>query len=143
MSIEVDTTKYQAAEAIKHMLGRIRDVPAVGWHCGYGTSAFEKLVKAYCTLTGDSEDAVQDSFGPRNAADPDKGRIEWCWLDECDLPGLSRDVLVAGTNDYDRVRIAYYEDGHWIDRGGFPLADLGFVVVAWAELPEAPTRRGA
>ncbi|MDR1283830.1 MAG: hypothetical protein LBK99_23885 [Opitutaceae bacterium] len=141
MSINIDTTKYQAAEAIKHMLGRIRDVPAIGWHCGYGTSAFEKLVKAYCALTGDSEDAVLDAFEPRNAADPYKGRIAWNWLDECDPPGRDRDVLVASGNDYDTPRVGRYKDGRWCNSSGIPLADLCFEVVAWADLPENPTRK--
>jgi hypothetical protein len=49
-AINIDTTKYQASQAIRHMLSRIRDVPAIGWHCGHGTDAFRKLIEAYCAL---------------------------------------------------------------------------------------------
>ncbi|AHF94199.1 hypothetical protein OPIT5_08225 [Opitutaceae bacterium TAV5] len=60
----------QATCALRAVLERIRDVPAVGWHIGLGTETFGKLTEAYATLTSQPVEGIRRAYLPLNATNP-------------------------------------------------------------------------
>lgn len=49
----------QAAQAIKHVLTRIREEEPVAYHLGYGTQSFALLTEAFASLTGEPIEKVR------------------------------------------------------------------------------------
>lgn len=67
------TEKEQIAlKAVTHILNRIHDHPHIGWYMGFCTESFSLLVEAYCALTGESSEIIEEKFAPINPQEPKK-----------------------------------------------------------------------
>lgn len=64
VEMEGQPAQEQARRAIGHVLRRIREQPACGWHLGLATTAFALLTEAYATLTDQSVRQVRELFRP-------------------------------------------------------------------------------
>jgi hypothetical protein len=138
MTDEGLTSAAQSMLAIRAVLERVRDVPAVGWHVGLGTETFSKLTEAFATLSGEPVENVRKAFLPLHPANPDQARVKWIWCDE-DLPDSDDVVLLA--DEFDNIwtgSIAGDGTETWItDDDGRVITNK---IVAWTELPEPPRR---
>lgn len=64
------TLDEASLKAIRHVLGQIRDNPAVAWHFGVGTETFALLTEAEHRHTGYPLKTVREKFLPPSAKDP-------------------------------------------------------------------------
>lgn len=68
------TPEAMSEQAIRKVLGRIRDHEFIGYYLGIGTETFALLTEAYAALSGSPVVEVRKAFRCRDPRDPCEGR---------------------------------------------------------------------
>lgn len=96
-----------AEEAVAYALHRIREEPAIYWHCGDGSQLFDLLTASRALSEGETQDTIKEQSRPRPdkmqawAAERERQETVMQHLDEqlrCEKGGDDAD-------DYDRLTI--------------------------------------